>query len=167
MNRRAFIQSGLILGMGAFASYAHAGLEENLSGDITHVHDPVIIKHEDLYYLFSTGINLPVRTSPDLVNWQYMKPLPGTVLRRNPNWIREAIPGVSNLWAPDIAYFNDKYHLYYSASTFGSNRSLIGLFTNTTLNPEDDDYEWVDEGIVVESTRESNYNAIDPNLIID
>jgi arabinan endo-1,5-alpha-L-arabinosidase len=52
-------------------------------------------------------------------------------------------------------------------SHFGENRSVIGLVTNKTLDSESDDYEWVDEGLVVESTFADNYNCIDPNLILD
>lgn len=59
--------------------------------------------------------------------------------------------GASNIWAPDISFYNGKYHLYYSVSTFGSNRSVIGLATNVTLNRESDDFEWVDQGLVIES----------------
>ena len=44
---------------------------------------------------------------------------------------------------------------------------LNGLVTNQTLNSESDDYDWVDEGLVIGSTHSDNYNCIDPNLIID
>jgi arabinan endo-1,5-alpha-L-arabinosidase len=62
---------------------------------------------------------------------------------------------------------NGRYLLYYSVSTFGSNRSAIGLATNETLDPEAPNYRWRDEGVVVESTRESDFNAIDPNHAVD
>src|SRR5690606_11380777 len=50
---------------------------------------------------------------------------------------------------------------------FGSNRSVIGLAVNDTLNPQDDAYKWVDRGLVIESFPEDDYNCIDANLIID
>ncbi len=70
-------------------------------------------------------------------------------------------------WAPDILYFNGKYHLYYSISTFGSNRSCIGLVTNTTLDPQSKDYKWVDQGKVIESLKTDDWNAIDANPVMD
>lgn len=136
-----------------------------LSGSLKQVHDPVIIKAEDAYYLFSTGNGIAVRRSTDMLEWKTT--FPPNVFTRIPEWALEMVPGASNMWAPDIAYFNDRYHLYYSVSTFGSNRSVIGLVTNVTLDRESDDFEWVDHGLVVESQRGGNYNAIDPNLIID
>ena len=48
-----------------------------------------------------------------------------------------------------------------------SQNSLIGLATNTTLDPKDKDYKWVDKGCVLHSYTGEDYNAIDPNVIID
>ena len=56
---------------------------------------------------------------------------------------------MSNLWAPELIEHDGTWYLYYSASTFGSNRSVIALATNTTLDPDDPDYEWVDQGEVL------------------
>jgi len=40
--------------------------------------------------------------------------------------------------------------------------------TNKTLNPESPDYKWTDQGVVVRSVqRKTNWNAIDPNMIVD
>jgi arabinan endo-1,5-alpha-L-arabinosidase len=89
------------------------------------------------------------------------------VFGKNPEWTQELIPGSTDFWAPDIAYYNGKYHLYYSVSTFGKNRSLIGLATNVTLDKEDEAFEWVDEGVVIESHATDNYNCIDPNFVLD
>ena len=53
-------------------------------------------------------------------------------------------------------------------SAFGKNTSAIGLVTNTTLNPEDVNYKWEDQGIVIQSVPGRDlWNAIDPNLIFD
>src|SRR6185369_15576524 len=71
------------------------------------------------------------------------------------------------LWAPDISYFNGQYHLYYSVSTFGSNRSSIGLATNQTLDPGSDKYRWVDHGKIISSNTSDDWNAIDPNVVFD
>jgi arabinan endo-1,5-alpha-L-arabinosidase len=84
-----------------------------------------------------------------------------------PEWVLKEIPGARGIWAPDISYVHGKYLLYYAVSTFGSNHSVIGLMTNETLNPDSPKYCWVDEGLVIRSTREDDWNAIDPNLVVD
>src|SRR5690606_19372021 len=131
------------------------------------VHDPCIIKAGDTYHLFATGQQstglLPWRVSRDLVHWE----LRGHVFEAIPQWARDAIADTRGLWAPDIAYFNGRYHLYYSVSTFGSNRSAIGLVTNATLDVEAADFQWRDEGLVIESHRDDDFNAIDPNHFVD
>ncbi len=71
------------------------------------------------------------------------------------------------LWAPDISYFDGGYHLYYAFSVFGKNTSGVALLTNKTLNPSSPNFRWVDKGLVLRSRREDNFNAIDPNLVID
>jgi arabinan endo-1,5-alpha-L-arabinosidase len=134
-----------------------------LSGAVQQVHDPCIIKEGDTYHLFSTGSHVWWRTSPDLKEWE----LRGGVFSARPAWTHDEIPRADSLWAPDISYFNGKYHLYYSVSTFGSNRSCIGLATNPTLDSTSPDYGWADEGKVIESHLADNWNAIDPNLIVD
>lgn len=107
---------------------------DGLSGDITRVHDPVIIKHDDQYYMFSTGRGIPMRRSPDLVSWDYI----GRVFDTPPGWVTDAVPDFNrrwrHIWAPDIAKIDGRYYLYYSISTFGKQRSAIGLAVNTTLD---------------------------------
>jgi len=98
-----------------------------------------------------------------MTQWEFC----GRVFAENPKWVRDAIQGVADLWAPDISFFNGKWHLYYAASTFGKNRSAIGLATNTTLNPDDPNYKWIDEGLVMQSKPTDNFNAIDPNVAFD
>lgn len=136
----------------------------NLSGDVMFVHDPCMAKAGDFYYLFSTGNGIPVRTSRDLKHWSDA----GEVFAGDiPAWIKTIFPGKKYLWAPDISYFDCEYHLYYAVSTFGSNRSAIGLATNITLDKRNPKYHWMDRGIVIESTLKDNWNAIDPNLCFD
>ena len=134
-----------------------------LTGDIRNVHDPAVIEAAGTFYLFSTRAGISVRCSEDLIRWR----LCGDVFGHLPQWAVEDVPGLRGLWAPDISYFNGRYHLYYSASTFGSNRSAIGLTTNRTLDPLNVDYAWKDEGKVIGSTRSDDWNAIDPNIVLD
>jgi arabinan endo-1,5-alpha-L-arabinosidase len=136
-----------------------------LSGRLKQVHDPVIAKDGERYFLFSTGNGIAARYSDDMLHWETT--FPPNVFVRVPAWALEMVPGATNMWAPDISYFNDRYHLYYSVSTFGSNRSVIGLVTNVTLDRENEGFEWVDQGLVVESQSGGNHNAIDANLILD
>lgn len=135
------------------------------NGDVTRVHDPAIIKEGDTYYLFTTGRGVPVRTSKDLKTWQSA----GRVFEDNlPAWSAEVIEGARYPWAPDISFFNDRFHLYYSISTFGSQRSLIGLATTATLDPASPDFGWTDHGQVLDSQpRRDSFNAIDANVVLD
>jgi arabinan endo-1,5-alpha-L-arabinosidase len=133
-----------------------------LDGDITPVHDPVIIKEGDTYYVFSTGG--AIRRSKDLRHWT----LSGRVFEKLPEWTTNEIPGArGGYWAPDISYYKGLYRLYYAVSTFGKNDSAIGLATNQTLDPSSPNYKWVDQGMVFRSYHDDDFNAIDPNLATD
>ncbi|QNA42692.1 arabinan endo-1,5-alpha-L-arabinosidase [Lacibacter sediminis] len=131
----------------------------------TGVHDPVMIKEGSTYYLFCTGFGISVFSSTDLQNWKKEKPVFATA----PQWAVDAVPGYrGHTWAPDISYYNGKYYLYYSVSTFGKNGSCIGVAVNKTLNPSSPDFKWEDLGKVIQSfPGKDQWNAIDPNLIVD
>ena len=133
------------------------------TGAITFVHDPCIIKSGEYYYIFSTGDRIEIRCSTDLQNWVRIN----QVFQSIPEWGKQEVPGVSNIWAPDVFYRDNTYFLYYALSTFGSNRSRIGLAKNKTLDPEGSDYQWIDQGKVIESNSGDNFNAIDPNVAAD
>ena len=134
----------------------------HIPGGTPFVHDPCIAIDGEDYYVYSTGSGIPIRRSWDLIHWHQI----GRVFSEDaPGWAKEAVPGSRGIWAPDIAFVNGRFHLYYSVSTFGSNRSVIGLTTNATLDPERPDYQWVDEGLVFESRHTSDFNAIDPNFV--
>jgi arabinan endo-1,5-alpha-L-arabinosidase len=140
-----------------------------LRGDIEYTHDPSIIKDGNTWYVFGTNNGpertgeLPIRCSPDLHNWKRC----GYVFPGIPEWIRKESPETKELWAPAISYFNGEYHLYYAFSAFGKNTSGIALATNKTLEPKSPNFHWVDRGLVLRSRVEDDFNAIDPNLIID
>ena len=136
------------------------GLKGNLG-----VHDPVMIKAGDTYYVFSTG--LAVKTSKDMVNWTNA----GPVFDRSAaplSWWNDDIPGKVGLWAPDIHYADGKYHLYYSVSAWMNFKSSIGYATNTTLDQNSPDYKWVDQGQVIGyKNGGEGVNCIDPNVFIN
>jgi arabinan endo-1,5-alpha-L-arabinosidase len=129
------------------------------------VHDPVMIKRKDKYYMFHTGNGISVSTSTDLVNWKKEKP----VFATPPQWALEKVPSFKgHIWAPDITFYQGKYYLYYSISAFGKNTSCIGVATNLTLDSSDPAYNWTDHGLVIQSIpSKTNWNAIDPNFILD
>ena len=128
------------------------------------VHDPVMIQENDTYYLFCTGWGISVWSSTDMKEWQREKP----VFSEVPEWAPEAVKDFKgHIWAPDISFYNGMYYLYYSVSSFGKNTSCIGLATNQTLDPNSPDYKWIDHEKVIQSfPGKTNWNAIDPNLII-
>ena len=173
LTRRRFLSACAAAGgAAAFGANACAGAPARggrMSGDYSPVHDPCIIKAAGAYHLFSTGHLgepagvLPWRVSTDLAHWR----LAGSVFERIPEWAAAAVPGTRGIWAPDIARFNGRYHLYYSCSTFGSNRSVIGLVTNETLDPDAANFEWRDQGEVISSRPGDDYNAIDANHLAD
>lgn len=126
------------------------------------VHDPVVMEEKGVYYLYSTGRGIGVRISKDMLEWKFL----GPVFEEPPEWATKLVPEYNgHTWAPDISKVGDKYFLYYSCSSFNSNHSAIGLATNTTLNPRRAGYKWEDQGMVVASQKDSDFNAIDPNLI--
>lgn len=129
------------------------------------VHDPVMIKQGNTYYVFCTGPGITVYSSPDMKNWKRLHP----VFSKAPDWTQKVVPGFRNFeWAPDISYHNGKYYLYYAVSAFAKNTSAIGLATNTTLDPSDPNFHWKDLGYVIRSVPGRDlWNAIDPNLIVD
>lgn len=127
------------------------------------LHDPVIAEENGAYYVFYSGPRIPILKSSDLVTWEFS----GAVFDKLPEWTYSVNPQLGNIWAPDISYFNDKWHVYYAISSAGSQNSGIGVATNVTLNPDDPAYKWEDQGMVFRTQPGAVYNAIDPNIAID
>lgn len=136
------------------------------AGPLIPVHDPVMIRQDSTYYVFATGKGIRVWSSTDQVHWKAEKP----VFDAAPAWTTQTNPATrpNDFWAPDISYHNGRYYLFYSSSVFGKNSSAIGLATNTTLRSSDPAYRWIDQGLVIQSVPgRDNWNAIDPNLLVD
>jgi arabinan endo-1,5-alpha-L-arabinosidase len=130
-----------------------------VTGAIT-VHDPSAVKKPDGTYIIAhTGDNIVLKTSTDRTAFKEA----GVAFPNGASWTTSYTGGSKNLWAPDISYHNSKYWMYYSASTFGSNKSAIFLATSTTGASG----SWTNNGLVIASTTSDNYNAIDPNLNVD
>jgi arabinan endo-1,5-alpha-L-arabinosidase len=140
-----------------------AGLTAQI--DNIRVHDPVVIQQGDTYHLFCTGRGIAHFTSTDMEHWEEADP----VFAEKPAWTDEVVPNFRNhIWAPDIVFHDGMYYLYYSVSAFARNTSAIGVVTNKTLDPADEDFGWVDHGIVIRSIPNRDlWNAIDPNIVFD
>ena len=159
--------AGSLAGLAACAT--PAGRVE-VSGDLT-AHDPALVAGANgaPWYLYSTGDSavadgtIQIRVSADGHSWHSA----GTVWDTKPAWLTKAVPGLDNLWAPEIYQHDGTYFLYYAASTFGKNRSIIALATNTTLDATDPRYAWVDRGQVISSQQSDDFNAIDPAIVED
>lgn len=138
-----------------------------------NAHDPTVVRGDDgRWYMFSTDAAADVadipagahlRTSTDLVTWTFA----GTALDGVPEPAR-AHSGAVGLWAPEVVRWPDaraerRWHMYYSASSFGSRTSAIGLATAA-----DPAGPWTDEGVVVATSHDTHgHNAIDAAVTFD
>jgi len=126
------------------------------------VHDPTLFEDDGTYYVFSTGILDPAdpggiyarRSTTSLAGpWESL----GAIAL--PEWTRAY--GVNHLWAPHVIERGGIFHLYYSASSFGTNTSAIGLATTRTPG---DLASWRDQGPILTSDEGDDFNAIDPQV---
>ena len=140
-----------------------AFLERNGGRNASPVHDPsTIVKCKDEYWLFHTGLGVSSWRSRDLVRWERGP----RVFERAPDWTTNITARQrGNFWAPDVIFHEGRYWLYYSVSQFGVNASAIGLASNPTLDPADKSFHWTDHGMVIQTRRTNNFNAIDPQVI--
>lgn len=131
--------------------------------DTVFVHDPVMALEDGVYHLFATGHGIGHMTSTDRETWTVYR---DGVMATIPAWTHDSVPGFeTHCWAPDVIRYRDRWWLAYSCSTFGRNTSAIGLLTNSSLS---NDAGWKDEGCIVSSKEgRDNWNAIDPNFVID
>ena len=129
--------------------------------DTVMAHDPVMAYENGTYHLLSTGMGIQWATSKDRKTW-VMQPTP--FIEQVPQWTHDSVPGFRNhVWAPDIIQWHNRWWLAYSCSTFGKNTSAIGLMSASSLTGQ-----WKDEGCIVASKeKRDNWNAIDPNFVID
>ena len=144
----------------------HAATEQRpMVVDTPFVHDPVMAYEDGVYYLYCTGHGITQMTSTDRQHWTLSCEgvLPNGKI---PAWTHDSVPGFeTHIWAPDVVKYRGKWYMGYSCSTFGKNTSAIGLLSNKCLSDKDG---WKDEGCIVASRgNRDNWNAIDPNFIID
>lgn len=158
--------AGIAPAMGPAVSAAEP-LNAHLSGYLTGLHDPVIIREGNTYHVFGSGgwqgrPGPSWRTSTDLAHWTDNGSPFGI-----PDWAHAAIPAATSVWAPDIHLVDGLYRMYYSVSTGGSMRSVTGFATTPTLDRAAPQYRWQDHGLVTETFPGGSYNAIDSNFLRD
>jgi len=126
-------------------------------------HDPSALFDGDTLWIVSGGAAVLVRTTTDLASVEEV----ARIFDEPPSWVLDAVPDVEGIWSPELAYFGGSYHLYYAVSTIGSNRSCIGHATKTNLAST---APWLDHGPVICSNMDGSvddWNAIDPNVVVD
>lgn len=96
---------------------------------------------------------IPILRSDNLIDWEHS----GEVFQEWPNWKDEGF-----LWAPDIARYRGKYHVYYSYSEWGDENPGIGVATAD--NPEG---PFEDQGKLFLSDEIGVGNSIDPQFFIE
>ena len=123
-----------------------AKMEDYRQWGTYNVHDPSCRKLGDYYYMYSTdaifgenrkeaeekGVPLgyiQMRRSKDLVHWEFLGWAFPEIPEEAVQWVQTHADGkgATNIWAPYIIPYKDKYRLYYCVSAFGRKTSYIGL----------------------------------------
>ncbi len=163
-------------------SYAPVDLTPTTADPTTwglrNAHDPTVVQAPDgTYVMYCTDAyasgpapaGVHMRTSADLINWEWA----GTAFEGVPTEAKEWT-GAPGLWATEVVRWStagatDRWLMYYSASTFGSRTSAIGLASAPhPLGP------WEPGPLVVKSLHsatadhpETTQNAIDAAISWD
>jgi len=95
--------------------------------------DPFVFQHEGVYYAVGTGAapngdrEFPTLRSEDLVNWE---PLEAALIR----------PDVDGnaYWAPEVAFSEGRFYMYYSVGTGDKNHHLRVAVSNHPQGPYED-----------------------------
>ncbi|MDE6412238.1 MAG: glycoside hydrolase family 43 protein [Clostridia bacterium] len=142
------------------------------------VHDPSIFKDpkDGIYYAF--GSHFAVASSTDLIQWSQLAwDNDSDILYggSKENWKTVLSQGYAHAnnnpghnlcestWAPDVEYYNNKYYMYVSLSTFATNHSaIVRVEADNVLGP------YGNEQMIVKSTAGVDaVNCIDPELFYD
>lgn len=139
--------------------------------DNVSVHDPSIVKAEDMFYIF--GSHLAAAKSTDLINWTQIangvteknKLIPDarTEMKEAFDWAR-----TNTFWAPDVVQLEDgRYYMYYCNCEGSSPLSALGIAVS-----DDIEGPYRDLGIILKSGMSGagedgdTYNAVyDPNVV--
>lgn len=167
----------------ALMSTAFSATEEVPLQIWASVHDPAIIKAEDLYYVF--GSHLAVAKSKDLMVWQIVNSSLSDDNKIIPNISKElseafewAETPAPDVWTPCVIRLLDgKYYMYYCVSTFGSFRSAIGVAVSDNIEGPYRNLKIIlksgirfEEGLAPDGTQynpQKHPNCIDPHVFYD
>ena len=114
--------------------------------------DPSLIRIEDDYYIaFSRRNGIIIFHSKDLVNWQPKS--------------RHRLPeGYNSVWAIDLQYFNDKFHIYMPIREYPGKKR--GPFANFVITAERAKGPWSEPiNLEIDAPNDSYYSGIDPGFI--
>lgn len=135
-----------------------------LKGTLT-IHDPSSIQKDgDSYYTF--GSHGSALTSNDRITWKS-----GTsVIRRLGTQSWWAVHG-GDIWAPECVRMDGVWYFFYSVSAWMEFNSAIGVATSPTIDPDNPEYQWEDQGLVIDSLQAADggpmVNVIDPGTFLD
>ncbi len=135
------------------------------------VHDPSVIFANNQYYAF--GSHLSVAKTPDLTNWTRVADgvnQQNKIFNNVNSELSEALSWAqtTTLWAPDVAYVNGRYLMYYNACKGDSPVSAMGIASASNIEGP-----YSDQGLILRSgmwgqTSEDGtvYNAqVHPNAV--
>jgi arabinan endo-1,5-alpha-L-arabinosidase len=158
----AVLRRGLLAVLTAAAAPWACAAPWTLTGDIV-THDPSIYKTSTTWWLFETTDNsgIGVKYSGDGRAWTQGVPIFGNGLSWWSNYTAAGKP--AQVWAPGCGEWAGMGYCYYAVSSFGSQKSAIGLATSAGGIAAGN---WVDQGPIITSQAGSPYNAIDPSLAV-
>lgn len=137
----------------------------NPISDIDAADPSVILAQDGYYYMYCTernaGEGMPVWRSSDMVNWTKIT----NIFAQHP-----ANVTYTYLWAPEIAYVNGKYVLYYANADYGSQQN-----TQICVATSDKPYGPFENNKILLRAGDNNFgavnvgvdNVIDPSLFRD
>lgn len=120
--------------------------------------DPTLVRVDGTYYAYASNMAMqpesaeeliPIAASDDLVEWTFV----GEAMAEKPDWRDDD----ASLWAPEVAYYDGEYRIYYSYSTWGS-QDNPGIGLATADSPEG---PFVDQGPVFREEDLGMTNCID------
>jgi GH43 family beta-xylosidase len=88
--------------------------------------DPFVLRHAGMYYAYGTapladdGSAFPLLESSDLVHWRYVR------------HALSAVPDMSAYWAPEVAFHDGLFYMYYSAGHGDSQRLRVATSPTPT-----------------------------------
>jgi arabinan endo-1,5-alpha-L-arabinosidase len=119
--------------------------------------------------LFSTDAggpisgHLPIRCSTDKVNWQ----LCGAVFSQILHGYKLQFPELAGC-GPRTLRFSTASTIFITQDLFSRPTPQRSVWQRIPpLDPSDPAYQWVDEGEVLSSSSPDDFNAIDPNILVD